>query len=117
MYNIYFKRDEFSCKCGCGFNCVDTELLNVLVDIRTHFNQPVTITSGNRCIEYNIKIGSTAKQSKHTKGIAVDIVVKNIKPQLIYDFVDKMYPATYGLGNSKYFTHIDVRENKARWTY
>ena len=30
----YFKRSEFACKCGCGFNVVDTELLDVLIDVK-----------------------------------------------------------------------------------
>lgn len=37
----HLSRSECGCKCGCGFNAVDVQLLNVLEDIRTHFSKPV----------------------------------------------------------------------------
>ena len=47
--NKYFHRSEFACKCGCGFDTVDTELLKVLTRLRVRFNKPVKITSACRC--------------------------------------------------------------------
>jgi len=33
MDTIYFKRGEFVCSCGCGFDTVDVDLLPVLIDL------------------------------------------------------------------------------------
>ncbi len=109
----YFNRSEFSCKCGCGFSTVDVELLRVLELARDYFKKPVKINSACRCENHNIKVGG-ALHSKHMLGIAADIVVKDIKPQLVYDLLDRHEPNKYGVGNYKTFTHIDVRSGKWR---
>jgi len=110
----FFKRKELSCKCNCGQDTVDYELLLVLNLVRSHFNAPVTINSGNRCFNWNHKIGGSPR-SQHLKSKAADIVVKGVKAQKVYDYLDAVYPDNYGLGNYKSFTHIDVRKNKARF--
>lgn len=112
--NKYFDRDEFSCGCGCGFSTVDVEQLQLLTTIREHFNKPVTITSACRCYEYNEAIGG-AYGSKHKQGIAADIVVKDIAPEQVYNFVDNHMPDRGGIGLYESFTHVDVRQKKARW--
>lgn len=109
-----FSRKEFACKCGCGFSTVDYELLNVLELVRNHFNSSVTINSASRCSEHNEDIGGSYG-SKHKKGIAADIVVKDVDPGKVYRFLDGYAPNKYGIGKYKTFTHIDVRPNKARW--
>lgn len=112
--SAFFNRYEFACKCGCGFNSVDFELLHVLEDVRQHFDRPTTINSGCRCPEYNEKIGGK-KGSKHRHGIAADIVVKNVQPCDVFAYLNRNYPDKYGMGNYETFTHIDVREVKTRW--
>ena len=110
----YFSRSEFSCKCGCDTSGVDVELLNVLEDLRIYFDSPVEITSGNRCIEHNKKIGGS-KRSKHTKGIAADVKVKGIPSKEVYTYLDSIYPDTYGIGLYNSWVHIDMRDRRARW--
>lgn len=110
----HFKRKEFACKCGCGFDAVDKELLDVLEKVRTRFNQPVTITSGCRCVEHNKDIGGS-ESSQHVFGKAADIVVKNISPRAVFNFLDKYQPLRYGLGLYEGWVHVDVRSTKARW--
>jgi uncharacterized protein YcbK (DUF882 family) len=109
-----FSREEFACKCGCGFATVDVELIGILESIRHHFDAPVTINSACRCDQHNKNIGG-AKGSKHKLGIAADIVVKNVKPANVAAYIDQMYGDRYGLGRYSTFTHIDVRQTKARW--
>lgn len=110
----FFKRKEFDCNCGCGFNAVDAELLKVLEDVRTHFGAPVTINSACRCPEYNAKVGG-APGSQHKLGKACDIVAKGIPTNVVADYLEDRYPNTYGVGRYSTFTHIDVRESKGRW--
>ena len=108
----YFKREEFACKCGCGFSAVDYELLTVLTDIREHFDSPVVITSACRCIEYNKSIGGT-EHSYHTKGLAADIKVSGVSPERVHHYATEKYPNSKGIGSYELFTHIDVRDVKA----
>jgi len=112
--NNYFNRDEFACSCGCGFAAVDAELLAILTLIRVTFNAPVRISSGCRCHTYNTKIGG-AKNSMHKKGMAADITVRGVSPEIIYEFLDSLHENSKGLGNYHTFTHVDVRKIKARF--
>lgn len=113
MLNEYFSRKEFACKCGCGFDAVDTELLDVLTDVREKFG-PVTITSGNRCPKHNAAVGGV-HNSKHTKGIAADIQTP-ASPKHVQDYLEAKYSGKYGIGRYTSWTHIDVREEPARWS-
>lgn len=115
MNTIYFKREEFACKCGCGFDTVDVDLLPILIDLRSKFKSPVIITSGCRCYEYNRKVGSKYS-SQHTKGKAADITVKGYSPEQVYDYLTAKYPNKYGFGLYKTFVHVDSRDVKARWS-
>ena len=114
----HFNRSEFACQCGCDFDTVDVETLRVLEQVRQHFMQPITITSGCRCEEHNKRIGG-ASGSQHTKGRAADFKVKATTPKEIYDFLDLLYPDAYGLGLYERVgggrVHLDTRKIKARW--
>jgi len=111
--NEYFERSEFACKCGCGFDAVDAELLEVLTDVRETFG-PVSITSGNRCKKHNKTIGG-AEESQHTKGMGADYKTK-AAPESVQEYLETKYPDKYGIGRYPNRTHIDVRSTKARWT-
>lgn len=109
-----FNRSEFECSCGCGFKTVDVELINVLQILRDAFKASITINSACRCEKHNKEIGGS-KNSKHKQGIAADIVVDGVSPEVIYKHLDDIYHNKYGLGNYLTFTHIDSRSKKARW--
>lgn len=116
MLNKYFNRREFACKCGCGTDMIDYELVHVVTDVREHFGQPVSITSGHRCAKHNASVGG-AKASKHVLGIAADIRVKGVPASDVATYLEQKYPDKYGIGRYPRhgFTHIDVRSGKARW--
>lgn len=118
MGNIstHFNRSEFKCKCGnCEHIAVDHELLVILEDVRIWFDEPVTITSGNRCSDHNTKIGG-AEKSKHLYSLAADIKVSNISTDEVYRYLDTKYPSKYGIGVYDNWVHIDVREGPpVRW--
>ena len=114
LFNRYFKRSEFACKCGCGFAVVDAELLDLLTDVREHFGLSVTINSACRCEAHNKAVGG-ADGSKHKLGIAADIVVKNTPSSLVHAYITDKYPDQYGVGSYNSFTHVDVRGEKGRW--
>ena len=112
----HFKRYEMACPCGCGFDAMDEELMDVLDDIRDHFGQPVHVTSGCRCWRHNASING-APGSQHVFGKAADVVVEGTQPWDVQRYVRVKYHDKYGIGLAKDFTHIDVRGNKARWRY
>ncbi len=113
MNTKHFNESELACKC-CNETKPNSELVAVLELVRNYFGAPVTVNSGYRCEKHNKSVGG-AKGSKHLLGIAADIVVKGIKPSDVYTFLNSTFPNRYGIGEYNTFTHIDVRENKARW--
>ncbi len=111
----HFDRSEFACHCGCGFDTVDAETLQVLEELRTHFNSPVQIDSGCRCKEYNTKIGGE-EHSQHMVGRAADVRVEGHTPNQVQDYLLAKYQGKYGIGRYNTFTHIDTRTNgPSRW--
>ncbi len=113
--SAHFTRAEFACKCGCGFDAVDIELLAVLERIREHYKCPVHINSGCRCVKHNHAVGGKA-DSDHIKGKAADIVVEGVQPDEVFVIIDSWYPDCLGLGKYVTFTHIGIRGAKSRWT-
>jgi len=111
-----FSRREFACKCFCGKDTVDAELILVLEEARLFFrNRSVIITSGVRCELHNQEVGGSPK-SLHLQGKAADIIVKGINSEIVHDHLYKKYPGKYGIGRYSGRTHIDVRPGEARWS-
>lgn len=125
--NPYFKLDEFKCRCGkCELpkGVPSDELVDILCQIREHFNSSIIINSAYRCASHNTKVGGSPK-SQHTLGSAVDFVVKGVKTEEVHQYVLDNF-GERGLGiavkhnfDNPYagFVHIDTRGKKARWTY
>lgn len=117
--NQYFSRSEFACKCGCGFDTVDSELLKLLTRIREHFDVPVHINSGARCWEHHVaiyaKLGKEpTAHSQHLFGRAADIVVDGVPADLVRELAHNI--GAQGVGGYDDFTHIDSRSTGiARW--
>ena len=117
--NEYFDRSEFACQCGCKFDTVDAELLNALTYIREHFNKPVRINSGCRCLKHNAAVGGAMPNadgvggSQHLYGRAADITVDDVDAAEVYALAEQMEVG--GLGDYSRFTHLDTRTGFARW--
>lgn len=115
MISLHFKRSEFACRCGCGFDTVDVEVIEVLEAVRHHFMSPVIITSGCRCDSHNINVGGV-KNSYHTKARAVDFKVRGHEPKEVYTFLDKHYKGKFGIGLYSSWVHVDTRTGEhSRW--
>lgn len=114
-----FKSTEFDCKGkGCCLQTqIDEKLVGYLQKIRDHFNAPITINSGYRCVTHNKNIGG-ASVSQHRYGCAADIVVKNIKPSEVAKYAESIGVLGIGLYETDkdgYFVHIDTRNKKSFW--
>lgn len=103
----YFTRAEFTCKCGCGFDEISHELVQILDALREHFDSPCTVTSGCRCEAHN-KIWNGAPRSQHLLGNAADIRIKGIHPALVAELAIQLGATGTKVYNT--FTHVDVRD-------
>lgn len=114
--SAHFARDEFACKCGCGFAAMDEQLVNILEDVRAWAeHSPVRVHSGCRCQAHNATVGGTP-ESYHTKALAADISVKDVMPVDVYAYLDRRFPDRFGLGLYRSWVHFDVRPGApARW--
>jgi hypothetical protein len=109
----HFTKEEFDCQCGCGNGdiIIDQRLVNELECVRVHYNKPMRITSGIRCLSHNRKIGSR-DTSSHIKGVAVDIHCTNMKTRLEL-MKHLLRDAEFTrVGLHKEFIHVDIDEDK-----
>lgn len=119
----HFSRMEFKCRCGqCKQDAVDHKLVTVLERIRLWAGKPITINSGNRCVEHNETVQKESNpnyvpyssRSQHLYSKAADIQVKDHSPEEIYDIINEWYPDDYGLKKYSSWIHFDVRNSKWR---
>ena len=117
--STYFTSNEFDCHGSgcCSSTLINPELVKYLQKIREHFNAPITITSGYRCLTHNSRVGG-ATGSRHTKGDAADIVVKGVAPREVAKYAENIGIKGIGLYETSadgFFTHIDTRPTKSFW--
>lgn len=113
----HFKKSEFACKDGCGFDSIDLRVVKVLENIRHHFgDKPVIVTSGCRCAKHNKEVGGV-QGSRHVAGKAVDFYIPGISTNSIVDYTNSLvrngtlrytYTGKYSNGNMQGAVHIDV---------
>ena len=120
MLSKNFSREEFACSDGCGFDVVDKELLDIVQDVRDHFDRPVSISGGNRCWDNHVRIykelglGTPPKKSGHLLGLAADIKVKGVSPTMVKAYVDRKYGEKVNIGLYNTFVHIGIDEPRGR---
>lgn len=120
-------RYEFACKCGCGFNTADIELVTAIQESADHFADEdkirvrIEITGPNRCKQHNADEGG-APDSQHVYARAVDYKLFNrdtgeqIDPDRVADYLERKYSDRFGIGRYTNRTHFDTRCNgPARW--
>lgn len=109
-----FKVKEFACSDGSDPIFIAPELVEILQKIRTHFKKPVVINSAYRTVTKNKACGG-ATYSQHLYGTAADISIKGVSPREVAAYAETLLPKKGGIGLYSTFTHVDVREVKARW--
>jgi len=113
----YFSLAEFECKCGCGVNKADFDLIDILDKIRHDLHKPLIINSGYRCPQHNRDAGG-AKSSFHLSGLAIDVSTKNLDANELWELVSRLLDEGLSIGVSKTFVHLDGRSGpKKMWAY
>ncbi|MBC7320690.1 DUF882 domain-containing protein [bacterium] len=107
-----FNLREFSCKC-CGAVKIDSELVQRLQILRDRIKRPIIITSGYRCPKHNKEVGGN-DNSYHTKGLAVDIVVKDYGLDELETLARAVGFRGIGVYRIKNFIHLDLGPDR-RW--
>ena len=113
----YFKKEEFTCKCGCGETLISDRLLVMLDDAREFSKIKFNINSGYRCKNHSESIKNPT--SSHIKGLAVDISCTSSKNRAI--MIDALgYVGFKRFGIADTFIHVDIDDQKlnpAIWLY
>lgn len=107
-----FFRHEFACRCGCGFADINPGIVRILQQIRTTNAQPLVITSGCRCKEYNAEVGG-APDSKHLLGMAADIRCTDSRLRYFIHYFAWLNGVTR-IGIYPTFIHIDLARDPNR---
>lgn len=116
-----FSRNEFACKCGCGYATPDPRLLIAMDELRERLGGvPLTINSACRCHAHNKKVKGSPR-SQHLNGTAADIRVPkgHSVDSLAAEAENVPAFAAGGIGKypAKNFVHVDVRTTgRSRWT-
>ena len=114
----FFKKDEFTCKCGCGTNLIKESTLAMLEAARAKAGIPFVITSGTRCENHNYREGGK-KDSAHLTGYAVDI--KTLDGVARYKVVKALLDVGFNrIGIAKSFIHADndpMKPQNVIWEY
>ncbi len=129
MLTANISREEMTCKCGCGYDVADFELLTVVQDSADFFKHRdssdkvrIIVRSGNRCKKHNHHIGG-AESSYHIEAKAIDYVVQTwnghewvtVTADDLSAYLDGKYPHKYGI--IIYWAgriHFDIRQTKYR---
>jgi len=109
---LHFKKSEFDCKCGCGFNNIDEDLVLDLDLLRSSLNRPLLVNSASRCSKHNQDIRGSPSSS-HLFGLAVDLKVSSSSDRftLLSKLLDFQFKR---IGIYKDFIHIDIDFSKSQ---
>ena len=113
----YFTRDEFACKCKqygtayCNGYPVEPsqKLVKLAEKVRTHFNAPITVSSGIRCNKHNKNQGGV-DNSRHTLGTAMDFKVNGKTAAQVLAYVKTLSEVAYCYDIDGTYVHMDVIE-------
>ncbi|MBF0099157.1 MAG: peptidase M15 [Magnetococcales bacterium] len=124
----HFSEAELACHCGCGRQEMEDSFMIELEKLRTAFGQPMVVTSGFRCPNYNMQASHTGPCGPHTTGKAVDIQISGADAHRLLTLALQQGCFT-GIGVSQAgphntrFLHLDTiepspgRPRPTVWTY
>lgn len=115
----HFSKHEFACKCGCGKDNVDRDLVLRLEDVHGYLRKCergckyIIITSGVRCPSHSVSVGGYENDA-HTRGFAADWYAVDDKGALYPSEQLAAVAELYGFGGIGLVTdtvvHTDIRD-------
>ena len=103
-----FTRQEFACKCGCGFPTEPKEgMVRIAQAARTHFGRPATVISGLRCKAHNAFVGGVAN-SQHMAGEACDLAIAGVSADALLAFLQAQPGVRYAYKINDTNVHFDI---------
>ncbi len=116
----HFRRDEFSCRCGCGKSDMQPLFMGRLQALRMIWGKPMIITSGYRCANHpSERIKAQPGTGTHSQGIAADIGISGPDAVSLLRLALDANFTGIGIqqkGNGR-FIHLDIREHPTIWSY
>lgn len=108
----YFKKEEFTCNCGCGLNNISDDLLDKLDEARDIAGVPFSINAGTRCKKHNADPKVKGEpDSAHIYGLAADISARSSGDKfLILRALFEVGFVRIGVYNT--FIHADIDPKK-----
>ena len=109
----YFKKEEFTCKCGCGLNNINLEVVKIADQIREHFGKPAIVNSGTRCKKHNKEVNGVSN-SRHLVGKAIDLYVQGVDGGTLVNYTKQLVNQgklryTYRISANGNAVHIDIQ--------
>ena len=107
VYSKNFSPEEFRCPCGrcTGYpTWMRVNELKHIQTIRSHYDKPMTITSGLRCEYENSGLSGSSKESAHMNGKAVDFYMPGVTDTLEHrraaiNYIKRLKNHSYSYGN------------------
>jgi len=90
---------------------IDPRLMDLLYRISQRTHQKIMLVSGFRAPMFSL-----ATLSFHTRGMAADIRIPGMTPMMVRDLAESMGVGGIGYYPVSGFVHVDVREDRSRWT-
>lgn len=90
---------------------IDPRLMDLLYRISQRTHQKIMLVSGFRAPMFSL-----ATLSFHTRGMAADIRIPGMTPLMVRDLAESMGVGGIGYYPVSGFVHVDVREERSRWT-
>lgn len=110
-----FKLSELACPCCWAFDMPEW-VLEKIQAVRDEFGFNMTINSGYRCKDHNVKVGGSST-SRHLIGLAIDVKInQNQLRKKILEAAERH--GVCGIGVAKTFIHLDWdTTRKSCWIY
>jgi len=113
-----FRREEFTCRCGCDKNEMAPEFMDKLQALRSVYGKPMHITSGYRCPQHPVE-REKMKPGMHTTGFACDVGISGAEAVTLLRLALEARFRGIGVqqkGDGR-FLHLDLRESPMIWSY
>ena len=109
----HFKKSEFTCKCGCGLNNIQLEVVKAADEIREYYGKPCIVNCGTRCTKHNKEVGGVTN-SRHLIGKAIDLKVSGIDGGTLVNYTKQLVKQgklryTYRITTNGTAVHIDIK--------